>query len=433
MVRDPVRRVWLHRTANSFHTGFFMPFNYRRTAVLCVFYAVTTCLTICNAEAQAAHEKPSGSAPTPDVIVFNNGDQLTGKLVKVLAGDVTFHSDVVGDVTVPWTKVRTLVSAQPYAVIEKDNRVTKKTAADNIALGSIHVSDNTIHVTPTPPMVSIPPAPTMVTLSTKSTDYIIDEASFRKELRGESDWLYGWTGSITLGAALVQGTNNSETYTGAVNFVRLIPTLSWLPPVSKTTLDLSGTYGLLTQPQIVSGVTVIQASSDAKTDILHGDAEYDRYVSPRLYGLLNASADHNFGSGLHLQQTYGVGFGWSVLKSPKQNFDLKGDLHYEQQQFYNGVLSPLGTPNENLVGMDLTESWNRILVHDLKFNEYVTLTPAFNVVQAYSGVADVNLVVPLYKKFNFTLSSTDNYLGDPPIGYQRNTFQFTGGITYVLK
>ena len=48
-------------------------------------------------------------------------------------------------------------------------------------------------------------------------------------------------------------------------------------------------------------------------------------------------------------------------------------------------------------------------------------------------MANASLFFPAYKKINFTLSSTDNYLGDPPAGYQRNTFQFTAGITYVVS
>jgi len=96
-------------------------------------------------------------------------------------------------------------------------------------------------------------------------------------------------------------------------------------------------------------------------------------------------------------------------------------------------MSPLGTPDENLVGLAVNETWNRTFAHNIKFNEYVTLTPTFNVLQAYSAVANTNFVFPVYKKLNFTLSSTDNYLGDPPEGYKRNSFQFTAGVTYVVK
>jgi hypothetical protein len=381
-----------------------------RTLVLC------TLLWFCGSQLQAQ---------TPDTITFTDGEQLSGKLINVLGGTVTFHSEVLGDVTVPLKKVKTLNTAHPFAVVEKDQHVARKTAVDKIPVGNIALKNNLLSVTPSKGEEKSFPADKIGSL--------LNAEVFNRELRGESDFLYGWTGSITLGASLVEATNSAQTYTGSVALTRSIPTLAWLPPASKTTLNLSGTYGLAKSSEIVTDGGIYQAASTSKTNILHGDTEYDRYLSPVIFGLVNASADHNFGNGLQLQQAYGAGLGWSVIKQPKDVFDIKATLLYQQQQFYNGLISGLGTPSINLIGAAFNESWTRTFVHNIKFNEYVTLTPTFNVVQAYSAVGNANFVFPVYKKLNFTLSSTDNYLGDPPEGFHRNSFQFTAGVTYVLK
>ena len=385
------------------------------------------------ATAQSAKEFPVASRadavkPEPDTVTFTNGDQLSGKLLRVVSGTVTFHSDIVGDVTAPLSKVKSLHSGQLVAVvtkalIENPQHLRRRLLGQAVPLGTLEIHDMVTEVN------QVPTAGASVSRSfaNKDVEFIIDGASFRRELHGEHDLLYGWTGTATVGAGLVNGTNSSQTYTGAVAFVRTIPAIPYVPLFSKYMLNLSGSYGLLTQPQIISGATVIQEASSAKTDILHGDTEYDRYVTPRVFALANASADHNFGSGLQLQQSFGLGFGWTIVKTPKQQLDLKADMHYEQQQFYNGTVSGLGTPDENLVGADLSETWTRTFPRNIRFSEYVTLTPAFNVVRAYSGVANATLLFPIYKRFNFS------YLGDPPVGYQRNTFQLTSGITLVVK
>jgi hypothetical protein len=85
------------------------------------------------------------------------------------------------------------------------------------------------------------------------------------------------------------------------------------------------------------------------------------------------------------------------------------------------------------VSASLGEAWSRTFPHSIKFREYVTLNPTFNVVRAYSGVAGAGFVFPVYKSLSFSLNTTDNYLGDPPQGFLRNTFQFTTGLTYTLK
>ena len=376
------------------------------------------------AAAQTAALAAPASAAHPDVLTFTNGDRLTGKLVRVFEGKVTFHSEVVGDVTVPWSKVKTLNAEGQYALVEKEQRLTRKSAA-TVPLGTVDVRDNVVQIAPA--------SGTSRSYPTSDRDYLIDAHSLNREIRGESNLLYGWTGNITLGASVVQATDNNQTYTGAIGVTRSIPTVNWLPAESRATLNLSGTYGLSTQPEILVSGTVIQGASVGKTNILHGDTEYDRYLSPRFFLLANASADHNFGSGLQLQQTYGLGFGWTLVQSPKRSLDLKVDLHYEQQQFYNGILSGLGTPNENLVGGDLTEIWTRTFIHGIRFNQSLTVTPAFNVFQASSAAASASLVFPVYKKLNFNLSSTDNYLGDPPVGYRRNSLQFAAGVTYFIR
>ena len=54
-------------------------------------------------------------AETPDTITFSDGEQLAGKLISVLGGTVTFHSEVLGNVTVPLEKVKTMNTAHPFA------------------------------------------------------------------------------------------------------------------------------------------------------------------------------------------------------------------------------------------------------------------------------------------------------------------------------
>jgi hypothetical protein len=367
-----------------------------------------------------------------DTVTLTSGEHLIGKLVKVVSGTVTFHSDALGVVTIPIAKVKTLHAAS-FAILAKNQKVTPRTAKDQIPVGTITVENNQITLVPSKaPIAPEPPAPSPVPV--KQLQTIVDAKSLQQELQGEHSFLYGWTGSVTLGATIVNATNNSQTYTGAITAVRNIPAVPWTTPVSKTTFDASGTYGLAKDPQIVSSTgAILQYPSVTKTDILHGDAEYDRYASPRFFVLFNSSADHNFGNGLELQQAYGTGVGWSILQYPNNTFDLKLGLQYLEQQFYNGITSGLGTPNENLLGLSSTETWMRTFPRSVKFTESLTLTPTLNVIQASSAVANATLALPVYKKINFSLNSTDNYIGDPAEGYRRNSFQFTAGVTYVVK
>lgn len=389
----------------------------RHTALTFFACAVVALQPIC---AHAA-DKKADTAAVPDVIVFTNGDQLSGKLLRVVDGTVTFHSDIAGDISVTQDKIKSLRSSQQFAVIRKEQKVGPKTPPAEVPQGPVSIADGAVSVSSGSGQAAQIPL--------GNANYLIDEKTFQTEVIHEPSFFYGWAGAVTLGATLVQATQTSQTLTGSATLARIIPSAEWLNPRNKTLFNLNATYGLLRQPFIPG----VQAASSAKTNILHGDAERDEYFSPRFYGLVDASADHNIGSGLQLQQIYGGGAGWTILKQPRQQFDVKGDIHYEQQQFYAGIDSPNGTPNVNIIGASITEEYLRKLPRGLLFNESATITPAFNVPSAYSALALANLSFPVYKRLSFTLASQDNFLNDPPLGFRKNTFQFTAGVTYALK
>ncbi len=393
----------------------------------CVLWSVVwLVLTVAGVPVQGQTVKVDPSTKSDkDTITFGNGDTLTGKVGKVVYGNVSFHSDELGDLTIPLTKIKAMHTTTVFAAGSTTERLTKKNVAEQVPVGKIVLENENLSV--------MLPKGEMREFPVKDLRFMLDEPAYRREMHNQSDFLYGWYGTATLGATIVTSTNSAQTYTGTVGLVRAIPTIAGLPAGSKTILNLSGTYGLAKDPEIVSGADVFQTASVTKTDILHGDLEYDKFFTPTVFGLVNANADHNFGNGLELQQAYGAGIGWGILRSPQNDLAVRTSLQYEQQQFYNGLTSGLGTPTENLVSASIGETWSRTFPHNIKFNESLTLNPTFNVVKAYSGTAKAGLVFPVYKNLNFSVTTTDNYLGDPPEGFLRNTFQFTTGVTYTLK
>ena len=186
------------------------------------------------------------------------------------------------------------------------------------------------------------------------------------------------------------------------------------------------TYGKLTQPTIPQ-TNPPTPDAVAKTNIFHADAEHDKYFTPRVYGLVGASFDHNFAQGLNFQQIYGAGIGWTVIKTPVQEFDVKADLHYERQNFV--------PPNVNtdLIGSSFTELYHRNLPAKIVFTESGTFIPSWNDISIYSAIFEAGLQIPAYKRFSLSLNVLDNYLSNPAFGYKDNSFQFVTGVTYTLK
>jgi hypothetical protein len=372
-----------------------------------------------NAVAQDAAAKPG-----VDVLIFTNGDQLTGTLVSESDGSVTFHSDMTGDVEVDWNKIKSLHTGGKYAVITPGEKLRVGRPAPQVPVGTLSVSNDEVSVSGVGGEVKNVP--------TKDAAYLVNGDDFQKAMAHEPGFAHGWAGDITLGASLVESTQTSDSFNGAIALVRTQPSVDWLEPRNKTIFDATAAYGLTTQPFIAG----VQSASSAKTNILHGDIERDQYLTPRFYALADASADHNIGSGLQVQQIYGGGAGYSIIKEKTRTLDVKGDIHYQRQEFYPAADFPSGQ-TLNLIGASIGEMYMQKLPKGMVFNETGTVLPAFNTPagqpSAFSAQIIAALLFPVYKNLGFTLGSQDNFVNNPPLGYKKNTFQFTAGVTYSLK
>lgn len=365
-----------------------------------------------------AAKSPAAAAPGSDVIVFTNGDQLTGKLLEAVDGKVTFHSDVVGDISVKWNAIQSLHTAQHFAVIQQGQKVTRKTSNSDVPQGTIAVEHQQIEVT-----AGTGAAPKEI--STQNAEYVVNQAAFDKAVNENPSWLHNWTGSATAGIALVEATQKSRSFNTAFTATRTIPNVAWLPPRQRTILDFSDVYGSLSQP----GVPTV------KTSVLHAGAEQDWYLSPRLFALATAIFSHDYSQGLDLQQIYGAGLGYTAIKDAEQQLDLKADVHYERQSFGQtpGFFPPVITPSKNLVGINVGDVYMRKFGQGMVFNQALTVTPALNQVKAFSALFTAGLLFPVYKHFGFSTGVLDAFLNDPAAGSNRNSFQFTGGVTYTFQ
>jgi uncharacterized protein DUF481 len=374
--------------------------------------------TSASAAAQAA------AKPGVDVLTFTNGDQLTGTLVSESGGTVVFHGDMSGNIGVEWSRIKSLHTGGKYAVISSGQKLKVGKPAPQVPVGTVSVSNDEVSVSGGGGEVK--------NIPTKEAAYLVNGDDFQKAITHEPSFAHGWVGGVTLGATLVESTQTSETFTGEIGLVRAEPSVDWLAPRNKTIFDATATYGLVTQPFIAG----IQDASSAKTNILHGDIERDQYFTPRFYYLFDASADHNIGSGLRVQQTYGGGVGYSVIKETARTLDVKGDIHYQRQEFYPAADFPSGE-TLNLIGATIGELYMQKLPKGLVFNEAGTILPAFNTPagqpSAWSAQIIAGLLFPVYKNLGFTLGSQDNIVNNPPSGYKKNTFQFTAGLTYSFK
>ncbi len=364
---------------------------------------------------------PLVAQSAPDVLTFTNGDKLTGKITKGTGGSVTFHTDMAGDQAVDLAKIKSASSTTNFVLIRKVKKTVARVRDLETVTGKIKITDGKLTITPDQG------APE--TVAAGDIAFIIDQPTFEKQVHQKTPLWKGWTGPLTAGFSSVQSTQTSITFTGAAALVRTMPSLPYIATRNRTLVNVSETYGKQTTPTIPP-TTPATPDTIVKTNLFHADAERDQYLPERnLYMLGTLSYDHNYSSGLNLQQIYGGGIGWTPIKTAKQTLDLKGDVHFEMQQF----IANSGEPDVHLFGSTFSEAWTYNLPKKMVFTESGNYIPGWTENSVYSANATAMLTLPVWKQLAASVSGTDSYISNPAQYYKPNTYTVTFGVTYTVK
>ena len=385
-------------------------------------------LTALSGLAQTAAKEPvkPEAKKEPEIkeeLTLKNDDKLTGQLLNSTGTEIKFKSDLAGEVTVKWENVKELKSKRDFAVIPKDVKDARNSAI--VPQGAIKIDEKGIVVSPAYQRPEAKPAAAKQAnaekqIPTSKISSVVDDATYQKEIQRKIGFRSGWDGHITTGTSMIFSTQNSSLFQADTALKRSVPTVSWLDPKLRTTLDFTLSAGKTTQPGTETTIT----------NIFHVGTERDEYFSPRGYYLQILTLDHNYAQGLVLQQNYGGGIGATLFKKKDSEFDITADLHYESQQF--NATANVEELTLHLIGSTLTEVYTRKW-GKLQFDEKLLADIAWNNASAFSASGTSSIRLPVYRRLAFSVSTIDNFLNNPQIGYKKNSFQFITGFALNLK
>src|ERR1700692_1578110 len=124
-------------------------------------------------QAVTAWAQETAGKPAPDVIVFTNGDQLTGTLERATGDSFVFKSDVVGEITVTADKIKELRANGKFVALKKGEKTTRTSKLP----GTVTYGDNAISVAD---ISSSPPE----VIPVKNLAHLIDDATYTAEVTG---------------------------------------------------------------------------------------------------------------------------------------------------------------------------------------------------------------------------------------------------------
>jgi len=321
-----------------------------------------------------------------DQVVLKNGDTVTGKIVKKDGDKLTFKSEFLGEVSMPWAAVKSLVSDEPVTVVLP--------SGESVA-GKISTTGDTLEVA----------APTPKSAPLAGVANIRNPAEQHSwERLQHPGVLELWTGSFDMGLALARGNARADTFTNAFTATRVTRK-------DKVAVRFNQIYGTAR----VNGVSGTIASA------VRGGWAYNRDVTPRFFVTTLNDYEHDRFQSLDLRFVIGGGFGVNAVKTETTVLSFSGIGDYEHENFINGLHRNSG---EISFGDDLLRKISSVSSLTQSFRFFSNLSHSGE----YRINFDLSYVLALKKWLGWQVTASDRFLSNPLPGRQKNDLLLSTGL-----
>jgi putative salt-induced outer membrane protein YdiY len=318
-----------------------------------------------------------------DQLTLKNGDRVTGKIVKKDGDKIAVKSDLMGEVTIPWSSVTAIASDEPLSVVLQDGKtVTGKVATVE---GKVQIAAASA---PLPEVASIRNA--------------VEQAAY--ERLQHPGWLELWAGTLDLGLAATRGNAKTETFTTALTAIRATRT-------DKTTVYFN---------QIYATATVNQKSAETAQAVRGGWA-HNRNLGARLF--VNVFNDYEFDrfQNLDLRFVGGGGLGYSTIKTERAKLDVLAGADYNREQFS----TPL---TRNSAEAFWGDDWSYKVSRATSFSQSFRMFNNLSDTGVYRVNIDMGAATAVRKWLSWQVTASDRLLSNPVPGRQKNDLILSTGF-----
>jgi len=315
------------------------------------------------------------NAALADKVVLDNGDTLSGTVVKLHAGKLTLKTDYAGSVEIDSGKVTSIVTDQPVEV---------HTTSGEILKGKLKVVE--------PGKLTVEPSPereaTAVDLKTV--------AAINPPPQGL------WTGSVTVGANLQSGNTDRASASVAAGAER------------RTDRDRFSLGFLYNYGKENDQLTVRNTYASGK---------YDYFFTKKLYGYLALELLNDQFQDIDLRTTVGPGIGYQIWDDPIKSLAFEGGVSYVSENLR------VGEDNDYFAArLGLNLRYN--LFKSVVFTNRLLYFPSLEQFSTYTLRNEAAVTTPLGAQWALKLANIYQYNSEPSPGLGNTDSQWILGLQY---
>jgi Protein of unknown function, DUF481 len=297
-----------------------------------------------------------------DEVVFKNGDKLTGTIVKLADGKVTFKSAVAGEVKIAVGEIRSLATEKPVKVVLPDKSIAHEPLLAGDA-GQVRIGAGTYSLT---------------------------------ELRAVNPPSVRWGGKFALGLTLIRATTDEN----KVDFL----------------LDVART-GARNRIALAAAYLYARSEDVTTTDTWFITGDYNFARRRRIYALANARLQQDRIQDLDLRTILGGGVGYVVSERPGFGLRLEGGLAWVREEFADA-----GTTSD--LSVRLGYLLEKALWRGARLKHDFTIYPATHDLRDYYFTARFSLEQALANGFTIDLRLLLDYDATPAPDADKSTSKF---------
>jgi hypothetical protein len=339
-----------------------------------------------------------------DTVTLDNGDRLTGTIVKSDGKELVLMADKAGSVagktgsiTVPWSAVRQITSTAPlYAVTSQGTTVG----------GAVTTEGTDLVVTPSSGAPQRIPLANVTTLRSQS-----QETAYERSLHPSV--LENWQIDSSLGFALARG--NSKTTNLAVGFNAVRATMH--DKLSAYMDSIYASSGLVVAPGVTAGVTA---------NDIRGGAMYQHDVFARAFVYGSGDFEYNELQFLNLRSIWGAGAGYHVIKQMDTTLDLFAGANYTKETYSTGI-------RRNLAALTIGDLFRHQIGKNTSINETLDVYPELSHLGEYRLALDISLATKIKTWLGWQSTVSDRYISDPILGTVSNDLIFSTGLNFTFS
>lgn len=335
-------------------------------------------------------------AARADTLILKNGDRVTGTLVNVKGVTLQLKTDNLGVLSIPLAQIATYTVDKPV-VVAISGQAPMQGTLQLLPSGEWQLNSNG----------------QTQTIAAGKVQLIMLADEYQKVEVAPEPW-QAWKGGASLGYSLQNGNQETNTLTTNVTAIRERPETPIFERHTRTSFDFTTLFSHAHQDG--NTVTSRTVTANLREDYL---LTTDNFV------FAMAQVNHVSTQGLYLQQTYGGGFGRTLINNSRTKFAVLGGPTYVQEKFFNGSLTRTA---ELLIAENLGEQFNSRVRLDHFFQFYPDLVHGGQ----YRFDTSTVLALKLSSKFSVNTSLIDLYLSNPPVGNKSNNVTFSLGIGYTF-